>query len=163
MTIKPRHQATRNAHVISDKSSFTLLRLENTQGSLQSGMPGSNSETRGKFCGGLGSSIMVQNSVGPIITLHGRITAREYVNRLGNQVHPMIQMLFSNDAFFQDDSTLIHTAGTVQSLFEEHEGQFQHLRRPAQSADLNIIEPLWSVLETTFRNRFPPPTSPKPL
>jgi hypothetical protein len=24
---------------------------------------------------------------------------------------------------------------------------------------LNIIEPLWSVLETRVRNRFPPPTS----
>jgi hypothetical protein len=28
---------------------------------------------------------------------------------------------------------------------------------------LNIIEPLWSVLETTLRNRFPPPTSLKQL
>jgi hypothetical protein len=26
---------------------------------------------------------------------------------------------------------------------------------------LNIIEPLWSVLESRVRNRFPPPTSPK--
>jgi hypothetical protein len=61
--------------------------LENTQGSLQSGMPGSNSETRGRFCNGLGSNIVVQYSAGPIITLHGQITAREYVDRLGNQVH----------------------------------------------------------------------------
>jgi hypothetical protein len=28
---------------------------------------------------------------------------------------------------------------------------------------LNIIEPLWSVLETTVRNRFQPPTSLKQL
>jgi hypothetical protein len=28
---------------------------------------------------------------------------------------------------------------------------------------LNIIEPLWSVLETKARNRFPPPTSLKQL
>jgi hypothetical protein len=33
----------------------------------------------------------------PIITLHGRITTREYVGSLGNQVHPIIQMFF----FFQ--------------------------------------------------------------
>jgi hypothetical protein len=67
------------------------LHLENTQGSLQSGVHGSNSKTWGRFCDGLGSNIVIQYSVGPIITLHGQITAREYLNRLGNQVHPMIQ------------------------------------------------------------------------
>jgi hypothetical protein len=69
----------------------------------------------------------VQYSVGPSITLHGRITAREYVDRLGNQVHPMIQTLFpNNDTVLQDDNAPIHTAGTVQSWFEEHEGELQH-------------------------------------
>jgi hypothetical protein len=68
---------------------------------------------------------MVQYSVGPIITLHDRITVREYVDRLGNQVHPMIQTLLpNNDAFFQDDNTHIHTAGTIQSRFEEHKVNF---------------------------------------
>jgi hypothetical protein len=60
-------------------------------------MPGSNSETQGRFCDGLRSNIVVQYSVGPSITLHGRITAREYVDRFGNHVHPMIQTLFHND------------------------------------------------------------------
>jgi hypothetical protein len=55
----------------------------------------------GRFCDGLGSNIVVQYSVGPIITLHGRITAKEFVDRLGNQVHPMIQTFFANsDAVF---------------------------------------------------------------
>jgi hypothetical protein len=54
---------------------------------------------------GLGSNIAVQYSVGPIITLHCQISAREYVGRLGNQVHPVIQTLFlNNDALFQDDN-----------------------------------------------------------
>jgi hypothetical protein len=74
----------------------------------------------------------------------------------------MIQTLFPNNcAVSQDDNTPIHTAETVQSWFEEHEGELQHLPCPAQSPDLNIIEPLWSVLESRVRNRFPPPTSPK--
>jgi hypothetical protein len=61
-------------------------------------------------------------SVGHIINHHGRITAREYMDRLGNQVHPMIQTLFpNNDAVFQDDNAPNHTAGTVQSWFEERE------------------------------------------
>jgi hypothetical protein len=56
------------------------------------------------YVDGLSSNIVVQYSVGPTITLCDRITAREYVDRLGNQVHPMVQMLFpNNDAVFQDD------------------------------------------------------------
>jgi hypothetical protein len=66
------------------------------------------------FCNVLGSNIAVQYSVGPIITLHGRITARKYVDMLGNQVHPMVQTLFPNrDAVFQEDTAPIHTAGTL--------------------------------------------------
>jgi hypothetical protein len=67
----------------------------------------------------------------------------------------MIQTLFQNkDAVFQDDTT-----GTVWRLFEEDEGELQHLLWPAQSPNLKITEPLWSVLETRVKNRLPPPTS----
>jgi hypothetical protein len=59
-------------------------------------MPGSNSETRGRFYSydGSGSNIEARYPIGSIITIHDRITAMEYVERLGNQVHPMIQTLF---------------------------------------------------------------------
>jgi hypothetical protein len=91
---------------------------KNTHGSLQSGMPGYNGETWGSFCDSLGSNIVIQYSAGPIITIHGRIAAREYVDRLGNQVHPMMQTLCpNNDAVFQDDNVPIHTARIVQSLW----------------------------------------------
>jgi hypothetical protein len=76
----------------------------------------SNNEARGRFCDGLGSNIMVHYCVGPIITLHDRISAREYVDRLATQVHPMIQTFFpNNDAVFQVDNDPIHTAGTAHS------------------------------------------------
>jgi hypothetical protein len=92
---------------------------------------------------------MVQWSVDPIITIHGRITEREYVERLDNQVHFMIPTLFPNkNTVLQDDSAPIYTAGIVQPWFEEHEGELQHLPWSAQSPDLNVIEPLWSVLES---------------
>jgi hypothetical protein len=40
----------------------------------------------------------------------------------------MIQALFlNNNAVFQEENAPIHTAGTVQSWFEEHEGEVQHL------------------------------------
>jgi hypothetical protein len=147
MTIKPGHQTTGNARVIwSDELSFTLF---HTSGRayfwrrLKDAWFGSNSETREIFYESLDNKIVVQHSVCPIITLHGRITVREYVGRLGNQGHPMIQMLFpNNDAVFQDDNAHIHTAGTVQSWFEDREGEHQHVPWPTKSPDLNIIEPL---------------------
>jgi hypothetical protein len=47
---------------------------------------------------------------------------------LGNQVHPMVQILFpSNDTKFLGDRSPIHTGGSVQSWFEEREDALQHL------------------------------------
>jgi hypothetical protein len=105
-------------------------------------------------------------STGPIqvITLNGRNTASDYVDILGNQVLPMVQMLFhNNDAIFQDDISPIHTARSVQSRFQKYEDALQHLPWPAQSPHLNIIESLWSVFKTRVRSRFPPPSSLKQL
>jgi hypothetical protein len=82
---------------------------------------------------------------------------------LGNQVHPTIQTFPKNDAVFQDNNAPIHTAGTLRSWLEDHEGKLQHLSWPAQSPDLNIIEPLSSVLEIRVMNRFPLPLSLKQL
>jgi hypothetical protein len=40
----------------------------------------------------------------PLLPFCGRISARRYVDRWGNQVHHIIQMLFlNNDVIFQDD------------------------------------------------------------
>jgi hypothetical protein len=69
----------------------------------------------------------------------------------------------NNDAVFQDDVPPTHTARSVHSWSEEHEDALQHLLWPAQSPHLNITEPLWSVLESRVRSRFPPPTSLKRL
>jgi hypothetical protein len=102
-------------------------------------------------------------SAGPIITPHGRITASDYVGILGNQVHPTLWMFPNNDAIFQDGSSSIHTAKSVQSWFEQHEDALQHLPWPAQSPELIIIEPPWSVLESRMRSRFPSPSSVKQL
>jgi hypothetical protein len=55
-------------------------------------------------------------SVGPIITLHGRSTAKQYVDRLGNQAYLIIQTLFfKNAAAFEYSNALAHTAEAVQS------------------------------------------------
>jgi hypothetical protein len=134
--------------------------LENIQGRIQNAWL--EQWNMGSFCDGLGSNIVVQYSVGAIITLHGQITAREDMDRLGNLVQSMIQT-FPNDAVFQHDNASIYTDATVQSRFEEHEGELQHLPWSALSPDLNITEQLWSIFETRMRNRFQPSTSLKQL
>jgi hypothetical protein len=70
-------------------------------------------------------------------------------------------MFPNNDAIFQDDSSPIHTARSVQSWLKKH--QLEHLSWPAQSPNLDITEPMWSVLECTVKIRFPPPSSLKQL
>jgi hypothetical protein len=77
-------------------------------------------------------AVISWNSVGPIITFHGQITARKYTDRLGNQVYATILALFpKNNAVFRSDNAPIHAAGTAQSWFEEHDGELQHLPWPA--------------------------------
>ncbi|MBJ4999827.1 transposase [Salmonella enterica subsp. enterica serovar Hadar] len=116
-----------------------------------------------------GGSIMVWAMIswfaaGPIITFRGRINSGDYVTVLADYVHSMAQTLFPcGDCNFQDDNAPIHRSRTVQSWFEEHEGGDAHLPWPAQSPDLNIIDPLWSVLENRVRSRYPPPASLKEL
>jgi hypothetical protein len=58
----------------------------------------------------------------PVIILNGRITTGGYIDILGNQEHPLVQILFpNNDAVFQDDISPMHTARSVQFWFEKHE------------------------------------------
>jgi hypothetical protein len=55
------------------------------------------------------SAALSWHSVGPILTAHGRITARDYVDTLSKQECPRIQTILpSDDAVLREDS-----AGTV--------------------------------------------------
>jgi hypothetical protein len=92
-------------------------------------------------------------SAGSIIFLIGRITAGDYVDVIG--------ILWSRGCFikmlqFFKMTFRPYIARSVQSWVAEHGDTFQHLTQPAQSPALNIIEPLWAVLERMVRSRFPP-------
>ena len=98
------------------------------------------------------------NGVDPLVVLRGRINAEKYCTILGDHLHPMVQTLFPDACpIFQDDNAPIHTARCVDAWFDEHSDEVEHLIWCPQSPDLNIIEPLWGILEAKVRNRFPPP------
>ena len=79
-------------------------------------------------------------------------------------MHCMIQFPPpNNDVIFQDNSSPIHRARSVQSWFDKHEDALEHFPWPVQTPDLNIFETLWSVLETRVRSRLPHPASLKQL
>ena len=75
---------------------------------------------------------------------------------LGNQVHPVVRMFTNNDAFFQDGSSPILIARSVQMHFNIFPGQHN-------CQTWNVFEPPWSVLENKVRSRFPSPSSVKQL
>ena len=106
-------------------------------------------------CDDLGSNIYY--SAGPVLTQNAQNTASDYMDILGSQVHPVVQVLFSNNAaIFKDNNLPIHIVRTVQSWFEEHEDSLQHLLWLAQSPNLNIIKTVWSIGESRVRSRFSP-------
>jgi hypothetical protein len=130
------------------------LCLVNTQGILHSWMPSSNCETWRWIYDDLGSNILVFCS--SYNYSEWLITANDYVDTLGNQLHLMVHMLFpNNNAVFQDDNSPIHTAGSIQSWFEKHADALQHIPWPTQLPEINIIKQLRLVRESSVRSWFP--------
>ena len=70
---------------------------------------------------------------GPISALNGRITASDYVDSLGNQVYPVVQLLLpNNDVIFQDDNSPITQPELFGLALRSIEIHFIHLPWPTQ-------------------------------
>jgi hypothetical protein len=71
----------------------------------------------------------------------------------------MIQTLFSNSDTISKKTVPHSHSWNYSIMVLRDEGELQHPPWPAQSPGFSIIEPLWLVLETRVRSRFPHPTS----
>jgi hypothetical protein len=141
------------------------LNLENTKGSLQFGMPGSNGKHRG-------GSVMVWEAIlwygMPLVPLLPFMA--ELLQEGSTWTGWVIRCIPWSRRYFRTTmqfSEMTMPPFTWLELLshgsKEHEGELQHLPWWAQSPDLSITEPLSSVFETRVKNRFPPPTSLKKL
>ena len=73
-------------------------------------------------------AVISWNSLGHIVTMHGRINTKAYLNIFGDHVYSMVQALFSDgDGIFHDDNSPIHTAHVVNNWYEEHESELEHM------------------------------------
>jgi len=74
---------------------------------------------------------------------------------LGSQVHPIVQVLFpNNDAIFKDNDLPCPQPEVFILGLRSMKMHFNILL--AQLPNLNVIEPLCSVLESRVTGRFPP-------
>ncbi|GFX45157.1 hypothetical protein TNCV_3432051 [Trichonephila clavipes] len=53
-----------------------------------------------------------------------------------------------------DDNAAIYAAGLVQLWVGEHNGEVKYLSWPVRSPNFNVIEPSWSIFESSIRNRY---------
>jgi transposase len=116
-----------------------------------------------------GASVMVWgvcswHALGPLVRLETTLTGARYVSILSDHLHPFMSCVHSDGlGRFQQDNATPHTSKVATTWLQEHSSEFELLRWPPKSPDMNIIEHIWDALQRAVQHRSPSPRTPSQL
>ena len=112
--------------IFSDESSFSFFPTAERVYVLKQTREDYNPDCRLPAVQHGGGSVVVWvamswNSLGLIVALHDRSNSKDYLNILGDHVHPMVMVIFPDgDGIFQNGNAQKHTAHVVMNWYEEN-------------------------------------------
>lgn len=98
-----------------------------------------------------------KNGVGPLVLIEGIMRKEQYLNILQQNLPKVIQNMgiAPKKCIFQQDNDPKHTSILVKNWMEKQ--NFQSLKWPPQSPDMNPIENLWSYVKSQLAKYAVPP------
>ncbi len=79
----------------------------------------------------------------PSVLIEHCLNATAYMSIVADHVHPFMTTVYpSSDGYFQQDNAPCHKAQVISDWFLEHDNEFNLLKWPPQSPNLNPIAPL---------------------